>query len=114
MTTQNEDFVTGELYLFHTSDADCPRETSLWGVVVRRTDDRTLLLKVCTRNPKQFVFGLQLPAGYRHCRPFVRSSSRSSRRNFSASRGSGKTSRSVRPSTFEAGMPECSSKALFQ
>lgn len=68
MTTQNEDFVTGELYLFHTSDADCPRETSLWGVVVRRTDDRTLLLKVCTRNPKQFVFGLQLPAGYRHCR----------------------------------------------
>lgn len=32
MTTQNEDFVTGELYLFHTSDADCPRETSLWGV----------------------------------------------------------------------------------
>jgi hypothetical protein len=42
MTTQNEDFVTGELYLFHTSDADCPRETSLWGVVVRRTDDRTL------------------------------------------------------------------------
>lgn len=55
MTTQNEDFVTGELYLFHTSDADCPRETSLWGVVVRRTDDRTLLLKVCTRNPKMNI-----------------------------------------------------------
>ena len=84
MTTQNEDFVTGKLYLFHTSDADCPRETSLWGVVVRRTDDRTLLLKVCTRNPKQFVLGLQLPAGYRHCRLATRDELREFASNLAA------------------------------
>ncbi len=63
---------TGELYLFHTSDATCPAATSLWGVIDREHNG-LIYLESSSRNLRDFRLWHPLPHGYRHHRLASRS-----------------------------------------
>ena len=61
------EFVSGEIYLFHRSDPDCPRDSSLWGVFDRRIGN-TIYLESSTTDYRRFRLWHRLPRTYRYCR----------------------------------------------
>lgn len=68
-------FEEGEVYLFHRSDAACPREGSMWGIFNRRDDDG-IHLEIQTRDCDCFQYWQLLPTSYRYCRPATREEER--------------------------------------
>lgn len=61
----------GELYLFHPSDAACPPDGSLWGLV-DRSEDGTVLLESSSLDLCSFRLHHPLPHDYRHHRAATR------------------------------------------
>ena len=55
---------SGELYLFHSSNPDCPSSSSLWGVYDKTSNGR-IYLEHCTTNHRQFQLRYKLPLQYR-------------------------------------------------
>lgn len=66
------DFRSGELYLFHRSDARCPASGSLWGQYDRQSEG-LLYLESSSADLRTFRLWHALPSGYRYCRPASRS-----------------------------------------
>ena len=69
---ENFKFETGEIYLFHRTDPDCPDDGALWAVVDSRDADG-ITLESCTDNLIDFSVRCRLPAEYRYCRLASRS-----------------------------------------
>ena len=70
-TVPADEFIQGELYLYHRSDRRCPSESSLWGVFDRATDD-LILLETCSRDLLKFYFWHRLPSVYHYARRATR------------------------------------------
>lgn len=66
-------FQSGELYLFHDKDPDCPAESSLWGIYDRTEAGRLYLESSCCLHPHGFRKWHVLPGFYRYCRQATRS-----------------------------------------
>lgn len=67
MTVDRCIFRSGEVYLFHGTNPECPARSSLWGMFdVKR--DGVVYLESSTRNGKDFALWHPLPARYRFCR----------------------------------------------
>jgi len=64
---ENIEFETGEIYLFHKTDPDCPDGDALWAVFDSR-DVNGIMLESCTDNLIDFTLRCRLPADYRYCR----------------------------------------------
>ena len=62
----------GELYLFHADDAQCPAESSLWGVFDKREAEQ-IVLESSSRDLRSFSLWQQLPTDYRYSRVATRS-----------------------------------------
>lgn len=62
------EFEAGEVYLFHPTDAACPAESSLWGIVAERSKSRIYLESSCSADLHNFVLYGPLPCDYRYCR----------------------------------------------
>ena len=62
------EFEAGEVYLFHQSDAACPAESSLWGIVAGRCKSRIQLESSCDAELHDFVLYGLLPSEYRYYR----------------------------------------------
>lgn len=62
------EFRVGELYLFHTSDRNCPPESSLWGMFDHLSGNGAIGLESSSEDLVRFRCGGTLPAGYRYCR----------------------------------------------
>ena len=62
-TTDNFDFRSGEIYLFHTDDPNCPSDSSLWAKIFE--DNR---IEAYTTDLRTFTLWKPLPAKYRYCR----------------------------------------------
>lgn len=61
-------FEEGEVYLFHSSDAACPAESSLWGVFGNRSRTQIFLESSAAADLEHFVLYGLLPIDYRYCR----------------------------------------------
>lgn len=68
----NIEFETGEIYLFHKTDPDCPDDDALWALFGSRDADG-IMLESCTDNLIDFSLRCRLPADYRYCRLASRS-----------------------------------------
>ncbi len=69
---ENVKFKSGEIYLFHKTDPDCPDDDALWAMFDRRDADG-IMLESCTYNLIDFSLRCHLPADYRYCRLASRS-----------------------------------------
>lgn len=61
-------FEEGEVYLFHPTDATCPAESSLWGIVDRRCKTQIFLESSAAADLRDFVLYGLLPIDYRYAR----------------------------------------------
>ena len=62
------EFEEGEVYLFHPSDAECPAESSLWGIFGNRSRTQVFLESSAAADLEHFVLSGLLPIDYRYCR----------------------------------------------
>ena len=65
-------FEPGELYIFHTSNPQCPQNESLWGVF-DKCDHGKIILESGSCNHRDFMLWSPLPDEYQFCRLATRS-----------------------------------------
>lgn len=64
-------FHIGDLYLFHSTDPDCPSDSSLWGIFDRQQVD-TIHTESTSCDLLIFQYSITLPTHYRYARRATR------------------------------------------
>jgi len=63
----NQQFIAGELYVFHATDCTCPADGSLFGIFDKETS-AGICLESSSRDFVHFCLWHRLPPEYRYCR----------------------------------------------